>query len=139
MALLLHSHDDDGGIGCKLAAERRPAQCSISKDSGLEIDPRTLKFKPFCQEPSPASAVYAESLGMLAAIEISRMQNSGRDLHVHQAGQLSPGHERLVREYISENLHREISLSDLAGLVQIKLITPSQAHFSKKQFRPAAS
>lgn len=94
------------------------------EDSGLRS---TLgKIQALLQEPSPASAVYAETLGMLAAIEISRMQNGGRDLHVHQAGRLSPGQERLVREYISENLHREISLSDLAGLVQL-----SRFHFAR--------
>jgi AraC family transcriptional regulator len=78
------------------------------------------------KDPSPMDGVYAETLGLLAAIEIDRLQNVGTKRHVPASGRLSAGQEALVRDYIVEHLQTNISLSDLAGLVQL-----SRFHFTR--------
>lgn len=85
-----------------------------------------LKIQSLLQDASLASAVYSETLGLLAAIEISRLQHDASDLPVHESGRLSSGQERLLRDYIAHNLSRDMSLADLAALVRL-----SRFHFAR--------
>jgi AraC-like DNA-binding protein len=54
------------------------------------------------------------------------MPGDGPGVHVPDSGRLSGGQEKFVLTYIAENLHREVSLSELAGLVGL-----SRFHFSR--------
>jgi AraC family transcriptional regulator len=74
-------------------------------------------------DPSPANELYAETLGLLAAIEVDRLQ-TGVEVQLMESGRLSATQERVVREYVEENLRRDISLDELAALAQL-----SRFHF----------
>jgi AraC family transcriptional regulator len=89
-------------------------------DAGLRST--LVKIKALLNDPSP-DELYGETLGLLAAIEVDRLQ-TGVEVQVRESGKLSAGQERVVREYIEENLLRDISLDELAGLAQL-----SRFHF----------
>lgn len=93
-------------------------------------DPRlrsTLaKIQSALQAPGDADAIYIETLVLLAALEIHKLQANATDGRVLDSGRLSPSQERQVRDYIMQNLERNISLGELAGLVHL-----SRFHFTR--------
>lgn len=84
------------------------------------------KIQGSLQAPGEADAIYLETLVLLAALEIHRLQASASDGRVQDSGRLSPSQERQVRDYIMQNLKRNISLGELAGLVHL-----SRFHFTR--------
>ena len=84
------------------------------------------KIQALLIDPDPIDAIYGETLGLTAAIELARIQFNGPGAHVPDSGRLGVGQEKLVLEYIADNLHRDVSLSELAGLVGL-----SRFHFSR--------
>ena len=70
--------------------------------------------------------VYLETLALLAVLETRRYQDRCGKLHTPERGGLSASQERLVRDYIAENLSRRITLTDLASLVQL-----TRFHFAR--------
>jgi AraC family transcriptional regulator len=87
---------------------------TLSKIQGLLVD------------PDPIDTVYSETLGLMAAIELARLQFKRPGARVPDSGRLGFAQEKLVLEFIRENLHRDISLSDLADLTGL-----SRFHFSR--------
>jgi AraC family transcriptional regulator len=75
---------------------------------------------------TPIDPLHAETLGLLAALEINRLQTSGVIGHIRDTGRLSAEHERLILLFIDENLHRNVSLAELADIVQL-----SRFHFTR--------
>jgi AraC family transcriptional regulator len=84
------------------------------------------KIEALLVNPDPIDAIYGETLGLTAAIELARIQFNGPGVHVPESGRLSGGQEKFVLAFIAENLHRDVSLSELAGLVGL-----SRFHFSR--------
>jgi AraC family transcriptional regulator len=84
------------------------------------------KIQSLLTDLLPVDPTYAETLGLLAAIEIHRLQEAGVSTHIPDSGQLSARQERLIRDYIAENLHRNLSLSGLAELAGL-----SRFHFTR--------
>jgi AraC family transcriptional regulator len=87
---------------------------TISKLQGLLVD------------PGPIDAIYGETLGLTAAIELARLQFNGQGARAPDSGHLGTAQAKVVLEFIRENLHRELSLSDLAGLAGL-----SRFHFAR--------
>jgi AraC family transcriptional regulator len=87
---------------------------TLSKLQGLLID------------PDPIDATYSETLGLTAAIELARLQFNGPGVRAPDSGRLGTAQTKLVLEFIRENLHRDISLSDLAGVAGL-----SRFHFTR--------
>jgi AraC family transcriptional regulator len=64
---------------------------------------------------------------LTAAIELARLQFNGPEVRVPDSGRLGAAQEKIVRDYIEQNLHRDISLSDLAGLVSLSRFHSTRA------------
>lgn len=71
-------------------------------------------------------AVYAETLGLLAALEIGRLQQPENTPHIPESGRLSSQQENLLRDYIQTHLESNVSLGELAALVNL-----SRYHFAR--------
>lgn len=84
------------------------------------------KLQGVLVDPGPIDAIYGETLGMTAAIELARLQFNGQGPRAPDSGQLGTAQAKLVLEFIRENLHRDLSLSDLAGLAGL-----SRFHFAR--------
>lgn len=82
------------------------------------------KLRALLQSPAPGDALYAETLGLLAALEIDRLQAGVQPHLVPASGGLTAGQERLVREFVAENLQTPLALPTLAGLAGL-----SRYHF----------
>ncbi len=87
---------------------------TLSKLQGLLVD------------PDPVDATYGETLGLTAALELARLQFKAPGARVPDSGRLGSAQTKLVLEFIRENLHRDISLSDLAGVAGL-----SRFHFTR--------
>jgi AraC family transcriptional regulator len=85
-----------------------------------------VKIQALLVDPDPIDAIYGETLGLAAAVELARLQFGGPRVFVPDSGRLSVEQEKRVRDYIATNLHRNVSLSDLASLVGL-----SRFHFSR--------
>jgi AraC family transcriptional regulator len=96
----------------------------LFEDTGLRS---TLgKLSAVLSEDGPVDPLYGETLGLLAALEISRLQTTGLLDQIRDTGRLSFEHERRIRLFIDENLHRNMSLSELADVVNL-----SRFHFTR--------
>ncbi|WP_313293278.1 AraC family transcriptional regulator [Rhizobium rhizoryzae] len=73
----------------------------------------------------PAAKVYAEAVGLTAALEMVRLQ-SEHALRVVKPGELSQSQRRLVLDYIEANLASDIGLDDLAAVAVM-----TRFHFSR--------
>lgn len=73
----------------------------------------------------PAAKVYAEAVGLTAALEMVRLQ-AEQDVQIATAGQLSQSQCRLVLDYIEEQLASDIGLDDLAAIAGL-----TRFHFSR--------
>lgn len=68
-------------------------------------------------ERRPVSQIYAETLGLTAALEMFRLSQEGSIPSVSiPSGQLSRAKQDLVLTYIAENLDHDIGLDELASL-----------------------
>lgn len=86
-----------------------------------------IKLQDIVTDETADDGLYAETLGLLAAIELHRLQSRGfPDVARSRIGGLSAGQEKLVREFIEERLSDEIRLDDLAGVVRL-----SRFHFAR--------
>ena len=72
-----------------------------------------------------ACKVYAETLGLTAALELFRIER-GEPFKLHAPGQLSQQQSKLMRDYIEQNLASDISLDDLATVCGL-----TRFHFSR--------
>ncbi|MBU0832542.1 MAG: AraC family transcriptional regulator [Alphaproteobacteria bacterium] len=79
-------------------------------------------------ERRPASQVYAETLGLTAALEMFRLaqESSIKPNSIASAGQLSKSRQELVLSYIAENLGRDFGLDELAALCAL-----TRFHFAR--------
>jgi len=84
------------------------------------------KLQGLLVNPGPIDAIYSETLGLTAAIELARLQFNGPGVPAPESGRLGTAQAKLVLEFIEENLHRDISLSDLADLAGL-----SRFHFAR--------
>jgi|AraplaDrversion2_2_1032049.scaffolds.fasta_scaffold08572_3 AraC family transcriptional regulator len=73
----------------------------------------------------PASRIYAETLGLTAALEMFRVAVA-RYRPNHGVGQLSRSQREMVRSYVEENLSKDMGLDELAALCGL-----SRYHFSR--------
>lgn len=86
-----------------------------------------LKLQGVLTDDTADDGLYAETLGLLAAIELQRLQSRGLPESVrNRTGGLSAGQEKLVREFIEDRLGEEIRLDDLAGVARL-----SRFHFAR--------
>jgi AraC family transcriptional regulator len=83
-----------------------------------------LKLWALVSSNNPADAIYAETLSLLARIEVARHQAGGQTFRLSRCGGLSINQQRVVLEFIFEHLHRAISLTELADLANL-----SRFHF----------
>jgi AraC family transcriptional regulator len=75
----------------------------------------------------PASKIYAETLGLAAALEMSRVSADGALLPRPIArGALSKAQHDRASSYIEENLHRDLQLDELANVCGL-----TRFHFSR--------
>jgi AraC family transcriptional regulator len=81
------------------------------------------KIKGLLLDPMQSDEVYAETLGLLVALEVDRLQKLD-EKRAPDSGRLSTAQERLIHEYIQENIDRNLSLGELAGVVRL-----SRFHF----------
>ncbi len=81
------------------------------------------KIQALLIQPAVNDAAYAETLGLMAAMEIDRLQRTDRRT-VQESGWLSPRQASLVREYVVGNLSEKITLEQLANVVGL-----SRFHF----------
>jgi len=77
------------------------------------------------QEHEP-DRLYAETLGLLTAIEIAQMQAGPIRLTAGQAGGLSGTQQKQVFDYVASRLEAEISLDDMAAVANL-----SRFHFAR--------
>jgi len=86
-----------------------------------------IKLQDILTDETADDGLYAETLGLLAAIELQRLQSRGMSESVKsRVGALSAGQEKLVREFIEDRLSDEIRLDDLAGVARL-----SRFHFAR--------
>lgn len=71
-------------------------------------------------------AVYVETLALLAVLELGRLQSRG-PVVADRTGRLSAAQERLLRDYIEDNVASDVSLDELSRLVQL-----SRFHLSRR-------
>jgi AraC family transcriptional regulator len=86
-----------------------------------------IKLQDVVTDETADDGLYAETLGLLAALELHRLQSRGLPGFARsRIGGLSAGQEKLVREFIEDRLADEIRLDDLAGVVRL-----SRFHFAR--------
>ena len=83
------------------------------------------KLRSLVEQPHP-SRIHAESLGLLAAVELFRSQRPGARARRGARGGLSRRQESLVRSYIEDHLTSDLSLEELARLVDL-----TRFHFAR--------
>ncbi|WP_422373369.1 helix-turn-helix domain-containing protein [Hoeflea sp.] len=78
-------------------------------------------------QSAPVSRIYAETLGLSAALEMYRISAAARTPEMeHGAGKLSNAQCRLVQSYIEDNLTTDIGLDQIAGVCGL-----TRFHFSR--------
>jgi AraC family transcriptional regulator len=77
-------------------------------------------------QPLPAGRLYGETLGVLGIVELLRLQRAGTRKPIVAKGGLSRHQETLVRTYIEEHLHHDVSLFELAALAGL-----TRFHFAR--------
>jgi AraC family transcriptional regulator len=79
------------------------------------------------EQDKPASKIYAETLGLTAALEMHRLTvENSQKTHISGSGQLSRPQSDLLHSYIEEHLASDIGLDELAALVGL-----TRFHFSR--------
>jgi AraC family transcriptional regulator len=72
------------------------------------------------------NSIYAETLGLAAALELSRLQKAYSFNLLPRSGGLSRLQEHLLRDFVAENFSKKTSLDELAALVNL-----SRFHFAR--------
>ncbi len=93
------------------------------EDAGLWAT--ATKLVALIERPETATRLYVETLSTLLALELARLQCGASTVMQASRGGLSGRQQRIVCQYIADNLDQDISLAELARLVQL-----SPAHFS---------
>lgn len=84
------------------------------------------KLTALLQRRTAGDGLYAESLGLLAIVELLRVQRSQiRPSRLNKGG-LSHRQQVILRDYVEDYLHTDISLSDLATVVGL-----TRFHFAR--------
>jgi AraC family transcriptional regulator len=102
-----------------------PALAPIIYFENAALRSTLKKIKGLLLDPLQSDEVYAETLGLLVALEVDRLQKLDKR-RAPESGRLSTAQERLVNEYIHENINRSLSLGELAGVVRL-----SRFHFAR--------
>jgi AraC family transcriptional regulator len=84
-----------------------------------------MKLARVAEHPDPATRLYADALAMVLGVELSRLQR-GAPVEETVRGGLAPWQQRTVRDFIEDNLTREISLQELAAVARL-----SPTHFAR--------
>jgi AraC family transcriptional regulator len=84
------------------------------------------KMQSALGNPEAANDIYIETLAMLAILETHRHGMRGAPNCAVASGSLTHAQERLLRDYIADNLSQRISLGELASLVGL-----SRFHFAR--------
>lgn len=88
---------------------------------------RTLRrLQAMVQSGARVDPLLAETLGLLAVFELDSLQNGRGTSHFVDNGGLSLRQQHLVQNFIQDNLHRALSLSDLAKAVGL-----TRFHFAR--------
>ncbi|OJF97749.1 helix-turn-helix domain-containing protein [Pararhizobium antarcticum] len=103
-------------------AEPRPQ--IYFKDDALGATMRKLG-RLMADKNQPAAKVYIETVGLTAALEMFRISQP-ETTKIKLAGQLSQAQANMVKEFIAENLARDIGLDDLASVCGL-----TRFHFSR--------
>jgi AraC family transcriptional regulator len=93
------------------------------RDAGLASTLR--KVGAAMRQGAPPDMGYLEALCLVAAFELHRLQH-GPLRDIRAAGRLTGRQERLVCDFIAQNLARDLTLSELASLVGL-----SRFHFAR--------
>jgi AraC family transcriptional regulator len=83
------------------------------------------KFENLLRNEDAPDKLYTETLGLLVAMELGRCVGSAAAMRAPSAG-LSERQVTLVLDFMQSNLHQELSLGDLAALVD-----QSRFHFCR--------
>ncbi|NSY90238.1 helix-turn-helix transcriptional regulator [Agrobacterium tumefaciens] len=88
------------------------------------IQSTMLKIAGLLSQVEPYQAMYMETLGLAAVFELNMVLTN--DVFEMKRGRLSRAQERLVSEYITANLTKDMTLDELSSLVRM-----SRFHFSR--------
>jgi AraC family transcriptional regulator len=105
------------------AVDRRHAPLMYFRDTGLSCTLR--KIGVLIREPGRPDRGHLEALRFVAFFQLDRLPH-GPLPDLRAPGRLSSGQERLVRDFIEQNLANDITLADLAALVGL-----SRFHFAR--------
>ena len=94
------------------------------KDSALWMT--AGKLLGLINDPDGASRLYAETLAAALIIELTRLRLGGAPRLAARQGGLAAWQRRTVCDYINDNLDRDLSLEELAGLARL-----SPTHFCR--------
>lgn len=94
------------------------------QDRPLQSTLRKMQFA--LGSPEAANDIYIETLATLAILETHRRDVRGPPISAIAIGTLTHAQERLLRDYIADNLSQRISLGELASLVGL-----SRFHFAR--------
>jgi AraC family transcriptional regulator len=85
-----------------------------------------LKLSNVAERPSSDARLYADALGTVLGIELARLQRGLPRVEEAKHGGLAPWQQRAVRDFIEDNLAREVTLRELAALARL-----SATHFAR--------
>jgi AraC family transcriptional regulator len=94
------------------------------EDAGLWAT--AAKLAALIERPETATRLHVETLSTLLALELARLQSGAPAVMQASRGGLGGRQQRIVCQYIEDNLARDISLAELARLAQL-----SPAYFSR--------
>lgn len=85
-----------------------------------------LKMENILKKDASHSKLYIETLGLVAMLEMMLAGVVEENAKIFRRGGLSPMHQSLLENYIHENLVKDITLDELAGIANM-----SRFHFSR--------
>jgi AraC family transcriptional regulator len=77
------------------------------------------KLETLIENPEPSNQLYFEALGVVLAHELVRLNGGRPSVKSPVRGGLAAWQQRIVVEYIEENLAKQIPLATLSGLVRL--------------------
>jgi AraC family transcriptional regulator len=78
-----------------------------------------LKLKRLIEFPGADSGICFEALGIILAYELARPELSSSQMVRARRGGLAPWQQRLLTDYLEENLRERVGLAELAKLVRL--------------------
>lgn len=114
-----------------LMEEVEQAGWDVSPEPMLYFSDRSLqttmsKLQGAIASEDPRGSAYAETLALLAVLEVSLMQSAKTLPVIADSGTLSTRQARLVNEFIIENLHASLSLAEVSGVAGL-----TRFHFTR--------